>query len=497
MKIHQFFEHHGIALNPFADEDAQTDPVFREHCIGEAKHPNWDKIFGSLMQPATAVVFGEKGSGKTALRLQMTAEIERFNRNHAGQRLYVVEYDDFNPFLDRFAERFHGRRRQPARMLREWKLWDHIDAILALGVTSLVDRMLDVREPSGPSTNAIDTTLAGRLDEHQKRDLLLLAACYDSSLAQPFKSRWQQLRKRIGFRVWKGRWDFVLGCLVMLAVFGGTFYWQHWSWFTKAWPYLIILAGWLPWLARVVRWHWRAWQIVRNVRIGIREVAPLRDVLKRLSVADLREQPMPSKPRTDDRFELLMKWQGILRTLGFSGVIVLVDRVDEPHAVNGSAEQMKALVWPLLDNKFLKHPGIGTKLLLPIELATFVEREDRDFYQRSRLDKQNMVPSLEWSGEALLDLANTRISACAVEGEEPRLRHLLDESISDDRLLEVFRSLRVPRHLFKFLHRLFVDHCNAHSDDAPRWRVANERFEANFAVYIRQQDAFDRGVGAG
>ncbi len=59
----------------------------------------------------------------------------------------------------------------------------------------------------------------------------------------------------------------------------------------------------------------------------------------------------------------------------------------------------------MLDNKFLKQPGIGFKLLLPIELAQYLEREDRDFYQRARLDKQNMVPSLEWTGEALFDVA--------------------------------------------------------------------------------------------
>ena len=84
---------------------------------------------------------------------------------------------------------------------------------------------------------------------------------------------------------------------------------------------------------------------------------------------------------------------------------MLVDRVDEPHLINGSVEQMRALLWPMLDNKFLKHPGIGFKLLLPIELSQFIDREDRDFYQRARLDKQNMIPSLEWTGEALYDVA--------------------------------------------------------------------------------------------
>ena len=106
---------------------------------------------------------------------------------------------------------------------------------------------------------------------------------------------------------------------------------------------------------------------------------------------------------------------------------------------------MKALLWPMLDNKFLKQPGVGIKLLLPIELAQYIDREDRDFYQRARLDKQNMVPSLEWTGEALFDVASARLKACALPGRSPTLRDLFDESIDDRRLTSAFRSLRVPR----------------------------------------------------
>ena len=58
-------------------------------------------------------------------------------------------------------------------------------------------------------------------------------------------------------------------------------------------------------------------------------------------------QPLPNKERTDDRYELLIKLQGILRTLGYAGVIVLIDRVDEPHVINGSAERSSRvyLLW--------------------------------------------------------------------------------------------------------------------------------------------------------
>jgi hypothetical protein len=380
-------------------------------------------------------------------------------------------------------------------VLAEWKLWDHMDAILALGVTGLVDRILETRTAqSSHDSQPID---ARRLDHHQARDLLLLAACYDQSSAETTKGRWGRLRQKLRFHTWTTWWRLALGVAVTIGLPAVILYWDKKDWLASIWPYLLIVAGWAPWLVRTWRRFWQARGIVRNVRIGRRETWPLRSVLMNFSNALLSGQPLPTKARTDDRYELLAKFQGILQTLGYRGIVVLVDRVDEPHLINGSSDQMRALLWPMLDNKFLKHPGIGFKLLLPIELSQFIDREDRDFYQRARLDKQNMVPSLEWTGEALYDVANARLRACALPGQSPNLRELFDPSISERRLMDAFRSLRVPRHLFKFLYRLFVAHCNAYTDDAPQWQVTSERFESVLALYNRDQDAFDRGVKAG
>ena len=121
---------------------------------------------------------------------------------------------------------------------------------------------------------------------------------------------------------------------------------------------------------------------------------------------------------------------------------------------------MRALIWPLLDHKFLRHPGIGVKLLLPIELAYYLEKEDKDFYDRARPDKLNMIKPLRWTGPSLYDLAGDRLRACAVDALDqrrrhgPRLRQFVDESVGDDSLKDALGNLRTPRQLFKFLHRL-------------------------------------------
>ena len=77
MKIRDLLEHHGIVENPFVDEDAQTDQVFKVGCITNTYHPAWDKIYGSPSHPATAVVFGEKGSGNVQCRSSRRTCIRR------------------------------------------------------------------------------------------------------------------------------------------------------------------------------------------------------------------------------------------------------------------------------------------------------------------------------------------------------------------------------------------------------------------------------------
>jgi hypothetical protein len=497
MRTQQFFEHHGILSNPFAEEDAQTDPVFKEHCIDSTYHPTWDKIYGNPAEPATSIVFGEKGAGKTAMRLQIVRHLAEYNRSHTRGRLFVIEYDDFNPFLDRFRDRLSSRRQRTDRVLSEWKLWDHMDAILSLGVTGLVDRILEVKQPNDAAGADVGPIDVKQLDRHQARDLLLLAASYDQSSAETTKGRWHRLRRKLRYRTLKAHYDLAVAWLVSAAVPGLIAWLGKWDWLAKPWPYLFILAAWMPWLLRCFRRYRQARAVVKNVRVGNRVTRPMRQVLMHFTAGEITGQPLPVKQRTDDRYELLAKFQGILDTLGFSGVVVLVDRVDEPHLINGSVEQMRALLWPMLDNKFLKQPGIGFKLLLPIELSQYIDREDRDFYQRARLDKQNMIPSLEWTGEALYDVATARVKACAMPGRTPTLREMFDESITDRRIIDAFRGLRVPRHLFKFMYRLMVAHCNAYTDEAPCWKISSERFESTLALYSRDQDAFDRGLKAG
>lgn len=498
MKIDQFLDHHGIAENPFGQEDAQTDHVFQDHCLDGTHHPAWDKIYSSPDHPATSVVFGEKGSGKTALRMQIAGKLKQHNREHPERRAFIIEYDDFNPFLDAFRERLPSRKRRPERAVANWRLWDHMDAILSLGATQLVESIVDSK--SRDESEAVTPEQLARLSHLQRRDLLLLAAFYDHSLDLSANERWKRLRRKLRFPTWWSEWDRLLGVVVTAATIGLVLKFGDSPRDLLSWTALaVVVAGWLPWIFRQIHLYWTARRVAKQVRVIEHLPNMLRKILARFPRHELAGQPIPSKERGDDRYELLRKFQSILDVLGFTSIIVLVDRVDEPHLINGNAERIRELIWPMFDNKFLKHPGIGFKLLLPSEVLFYLNREEKEFYERSRLDKQNLISSFIWTGESLYDIANDRIAACAMPGGEstPTIRSLFDEAISQQELIGIFSRLRVPRHLFKFLYRVLVNHCSRFTVDNPQWTISRETLESTLAVYMRDMEALDRGMGTG
>ncbi len=516
MNIQSFLEHHGILRNPFAEEDAQTDPVFKEHCISSAYHPIWDKVYGDPTEPSTSIIFGPKGSGKTAMRLQIDRHLIRFSEENPNSRVFVIRYDDFNPFLDHFCERMSRRiNKKPEKVLEAWRLWDHMDSILCIGVTDLVDRILNVDQ--GRPSESISKQSLRSLDRTMARDMLLLAACYDQSTASTFTGRWNRLRRRLRYGnlaaksrmalavvsaiasivlvAWllipaTGLLDTVDGPVpvdvdppVDAATEDSGFSWKL-LWLIPA----ITFLGSLPLIINTIRRQVAALGIHKHMRVGKRETSSLRKVLQKFPTKELANQPLPRFDRTDDRYELLNKFQSILDRLGFNGVVVLMDRVDEPHMTGGKPELMQRFVWPILDNKLLKHPGIGFKIMLPQELHRDIERETREFHERSRLDKQNVIPAFQWTGESLYDLARARMLACAAEGQTPEPKDLFAEEVSYERMLSAFQSLRVPRHLFRLLYRVLVDHCNRHTDAQPVFQIKGETFEAALAVYSRDAD---------
>ncbi|MCA9049659.1 MAG: zeta toxin family protein, partial [Planctomycetaceae bacterium] len=312
MKIHQLLDHYGVKINPFSQEDAQSDHIFQRHCAEVIYHPAWDKVLGDCENPSTSIVFGEKGAGKTALRLQLVNALRTHNRSHPDERAFVISYDDLNPFLDTFRDRLRGRKRQPDHALQEWRLWDHMDALLTLSTRRLCNVLAD-ETFSDPDLTVEQFRSLPRL---RKRDLLMLAAFYDYSSDQSHWRRWKAIRKKLGFFSplvhWRAAVGFLVTAVTLFLALKNIRQLTDLAVLKEWWLWLVIGIGWLPWLRRSVSLWWLARQIVRQVRILEHGVSTMRRILANFPARELDGQPMPSRDRSDDRYELLAKLQRIL-----------------------------------------------------------------------------------------------------------------------------------------------------------------------------------------
>lgn len=560
MNLTTFFEHWKIAENPFKGEEARQDPVFwrLEGISGAADagvisgrtaagglsattHPDFEKILGELSRPSTSIVFGEKGSGKTAIRIQLTDRIAVYNRANPQNKCLLVPYDDLNPILDRFCERTPVERKSkagaPESPLLRFRLVDHIDAMLSIVVPRLVDAVLRERRDQRAATASAGghpVAIAGeagaaagaaagldlgddarkrmrKLETGYRQDVLLLQAIYDRP--ERADARTRRLRRSLRLSVPTGLlvWTVLayIGWLVPAALvyIGLTRKPPLLSWPpVPDWFLYTLAAATALYLATLVKRS--VYDRLRHISLGHRVRKQVR-VIPRGDMSfgrSIRELPpslidgtiIPMTSAEEVRYEMIDRVQRVLRPFGYTSILVLVDRVDEPTAIRGDPERMRAVVWPLLNHKFLQHPGLGVKLLLPMELRHALFRESSSFFQEARLDKQNLVERLSWTGPMLYDLCNARIQACravaptttapttasssssipstgASETDgEPRALSLLDlfaEDVTRQDLVDALDQMHQPRDAFKLLYQCLVEHCSNVTQDGASYRV--------------------------
>ena len=218
MHLDAFWKNWQVREDPFRAEEARNDPVFARLIDSDTTHPEFDKVFGQPDQPATAVVFGEKGSGKTALRLLLEKRIAEHNAAHDDRKAWVVRYDDLNPVLDRFASAVGGPHTD-GEVLKKFRLADHQDAMLSRATTRLVDSLLgDAKaEPLGPDARK----RVRKMGRDRRINLAVLAALYDQPVTGNLTERWQRIKRTLRVGMFPGamvaKW---LGGLLAVLVLG-------------------------------------------------------------------------------------------------------------------------------------------------------------------------------------------------------------------------------------------------------------------------------------
>lgn len=491
MNADTFFQHHGIVENPFAAEEARLDPIFGRLPGGATDHPDFAKIMGQIDQPATAVVFGEKGSGKTAIRLMLGRKINKHNESAANKPVLVVAYDDLNPVLDKLLA---SKKQKAEAMLNKFRLEDHQDAILARAVTKLVSAMLGENDNTPEPVPKLDMSRKAirQLPKQTRIDLAVLAALYDEPASGSALPRFTKLRSKLRLGMRLPQWWVLTKSIVVTAALIALVVMQQLM-AKEDQPIWLLPAIGLAGLSTIGLWGFylfRAFRIWSATRNALREMPAvkrgsdeLRQMLELLKPSQIAGQPVPHPNRggdalSDTRYQLTRRLVSAINEMGFAGMIIFIDRMDEPTLVHGDAEKMKAITWPMFDNKFLKQEAVGIKMLLPLELRYELARESAAFFQEARLDKQNLIDRLTWSGATLYDLCNKRLAACSTTGSEPAtLRSLFAEDASRDMLIDALDQMQQPRDAFKFLYAAIQEHCRLVADDEQDFRIARLTLE--------------------
>jgi hypothetical protein len=554
MNLQQFLDHWKIVENPFRGEEARQDPVFlRLEAASQAglhgnapvsdaaksananataapnlgpgvtSHSDFEKIAGDFARPSTAIVFGEKGSGKTAIRLQLADRVAAYNLQRPTERCLWVGYDDLNPVLARFLDRAKVEKKPDlTATLGKLRLVDHIDAILSLATPAIVDALLKQNSVrSGPPPVTI-TFPAGmeeprkaikKMDAQVRRDLLALQVAYDRPDATTgAEIRTRKLRNSL--RILPPLGSMVWTLLVLVGWFPAAA-WTYVAWQRKAlsfdmavlthadsvwWTiagllslYLLVLLKRSVWdrLKYITLGH----RLRKQIRVSVRSDSSYGRSLRVIPQTLVDSAILPMTSSDEVRYAMLERLKRVLAVLGYSSILVVIDRVDEPTLIAGDPDRMKAVVWPMLHNKFLQFPGMGIKMLLPIELRHLLFRESAAFFQEARLDKQNLVERLGWTGAMLHDLCNARLQACRAPGlPSLPLLDLFAEDVTKQDLIEALDQMHQPRDAFKLLYQCFVDHCASVTSDQAQWRIPRVMLETVKKAQVERVKQLYRGI---
>lgn len=477
--------------------------------LSPTTHSEFEKIAGDFDHPSTSIVFGEKGSGKTAIRMQLADRVVTHNRAHPASRCFLLAYDELNPVLGRFIERVGTDKKQTlTQRLEKIRLIDHIDGMLSSVVPGIVDTILNERPDERPSEPSIALAPSGedprkllrKSDKSVRSDLLVLQAIYDRPEGGGLvggrggaERRTRKLRRTLRLRssIADPIWAILayLGWAPALAV--AYFAWERKeltldpTQLTRLSSVVWVIAGLLAAYLLVVfkrsvydrlRWLTLGHRVRKQVRVSVRSDASFARSMRQLDRSLVDPANLPMNSQDDVRYAMMERLGRVLRAFGHTSILVIIDRVDEPTLISGDPDRMRAVIWPLMNNKFLQQPGIGVKMLLPMELRHALFRESAAFFQEARLDKQNLIERLAWTGAMLYDLCNARLQACrsSAPGGGASSIALLDlfaEDVTRQDLIDALDQMHQPRDAFKMLYQCFTDHCASQTSDQPAFRV--------------------------
>lgn len=181
---------------------------------------------------------------------------------------------------------------------------------------------------------------------------------------------------------------------------------------------------------------------------------------------------------------VLTRFVDCARAFGFSGIVVLVDKVDETHETSNSSDASAKLLFPVLSTvQLLEIDGLGWAFFLWDRLKEPYGAGPHPV----RLDKIANA-TIGWKEEFLAELVDNRIRHFS-RGKVAGFSEMCDAPESSRTWLgEVIAvSMQSPRELIRALDTILREHDNRFADSAPNPKIDREAIETGLDAYAVEQ----------
>lgn len=182
-----------------------------------------------------------------------------------------------------------------------------------------------------------------------------------------------------------------------------------------------------------------------------------------------------------DPLFILKKSVEFARLMGFSGLLIQVDKIDETDWTTNDAESAARLVWPLYSNVQLHEiDGLAWSFFLWDRVRELLNKESNMPVRWDKLPNDK----IKWDPKNLQRLVEKRLDHFS-EGRIDKLQQLFDGKIQDDGIYPELFSVSglSPRMLVTVLNAVLTNHI--HSNEGNVTPLTAESLAAGLDSYVR------------
>jgi len=181
-----------------------------------------------------------------------------------------------------------------------------------------------------------------------------------------------------------------------------------------------------------------------------------------------------------DSILLLRRLVSLVNTFDFSGVVVLLDKIDETDATNHSADQSAALIHPLLSRvQLMEVSGFSWAFFLWTRVKPFFEGSEYPV----RLDKIAHA-TVSWDDQFFTIMLDRRVKFFS--GGRLNFSGLFNNSVDIKRVVKdlISVSMRSPRELIRLMDITIREHDVLHASQESSFLLTAASVEAGLDKYV-------------